>query len=81
MQKVTVYSTATCPYCHMLTRWLKDKNVKFAEHRVDQNPIAAQQMVNLSGQMGVPFTTIENDKGEIVKILGFDVNKLENTLK
>ena len=80
MKKVTVYSTTTCPYCIMLTRWLKDKNVEFTEYKVDQNPIAAQAMVSLSGQMGVPFTTVEGEGGEMVKILGFDTKKLENSL-
>lgn len=78
MKKVTVYSTNTCPYCKMLTRWLNDKNINFTEYKVDQNPIAAQAMINLSGQRGVPFTTVEDEKGNIVnKILGFDVNQLQ----
>ncbi len=78
MKKITVYSTNTCPYCKMLTRWLNDKNISFTEYKVDQNPFAAQAMVNLSGQMGVPFTTIEDEKGNITsKILGFDINQLQ----
>jgi glutaredoxin len=62
MKKVTVYSTMTCPYCVMLTQWLDENNVKYTEYKVDQNPIAAQNMINLSGQRGVPFTTVEDDK-------------------
>ncbi|MGD8373915.1 MAG: glutaredoxin domain-containing protein [Candidatus Woesebacteria bacterium] len=83
MKKITVYTTEMCPYCHMLTRWLKDKNIEFTEYRVDVNPIAAQKMVQISGQMGVPFTTIEdskNDKAEIIKVLGFDVHTLQKVL-
>jgi glutaredoxin len=76
MKKVTVYSTSTCPYCVMLKRWLGDKNVEYTEYLVDKNPIAAQQMVQLSGQMGVPFTTIEDDD-EMIKVLGFDLSKLQ----
>ena len=79
MKKVTVYSTSTCPYCVMLTRWLNDKNIEFTEYKVDKNPFAAQMMVQISGQMGVPFTTIEND-GEVTKILGFDRPKLQSAL-
>lgn len=83
MKKVTVYTTETCPYCHMLTRWLNNNNVEFTEYRVDINPIAAQNMVRLSGQMGVPFTTVEDptDKeSKIIKILGFNVPQLQNVL-
>ncbi len=80
MKKITVYSTTTCPYCVMLSRWLNEKNIKFSEYKVDLNPIAAQSMVNLSGQMGVPFTTIEGDDGSIEKILGFDVPRFKVAL-
>lgn len=79
MKKVTVYSTTTCPYCVMLTRWLNDKKIEFTEYKVDKNPIAAQQMVAVSGQMGVPFTTVEGD-GDVKKILGFDVGSLQAAL-
>lgn len=52
----------------------------FIEYLVDQNPIAAQSMVHLSGQMGVPFTTIERADGTTEKILGFDRHKLQQAL-
>jgi len=79
--KVTVYTTKTCAYCHMLKDWLKDKKVEYTEYKVDENPIAAQHMVQMSGQMGVPFSTIEKDNGETVGILGFDRPGFENVLK
>ncbi len=79
--KITVYSTTTCPYCVMLKNWLDSKSVEFTNYMVDSNPIAAQNMVNLSGQMGVPFSTIEFDDGRIEKILGFDRSKFEAILK
>lgn len=80
MSKITVYSTRTCPYCMMLARWLRDQKIDFTEYKVDENPYAAQVMVSLSGQMGVPFTTIEDADGTLTKILGFDVPKLKATL-
>lgn len=80
MTKVTVYSTTTCPYCVMLSRWLKEKNVAFTEYKVDENPFAAQAMINLSGQRGVPFTTVETDEGGVAKVLGFDVARLSRLL-
>jgi glutaredoxin 3 len=80
MTKVTVYSTQTCPYCVMLTRWLNDKKITYTEYKVDLNPIAAQHMVQLSGQRGVPFTTIEKDNGETINVLGFDRASIESAL-
>lgn len=79
--KVTVYSTRTCPYCSMLKRWLDDKSVEYTNYSVDDNPFAAQMMVNLSGQMGVPFSTIEYEDGRMEKILGFDVRRFENAIQ
>ncbi len=76
MKKVTVYSTSTCPYCVMLKRWFKENNIDYTEYLVDRNPIAAQQMVQLSKQMGVPFTTVEEDD-QMTKIVGYDVAKLQ----
>lgn len=80
MNKITIYSTTTCPYCVMLKRWLDDKKVEYTEYMVDQNPIAAQQMINLSGQMGVPFTTIETEDGKMQGILGYDVPTFKRVL-
>lgn len=78
--KITIYSTKTCAHCISLKRWLDEKSVKYTEYRVDENPIAAQNMVRLSGQMGVPFSTIEYDDGKQEKILGFDRPKFESVI-
>lgn len=80
LKNITVYSTTTCPYCRMLVEWLRKEDIAFTEYKVDQNPIAAQNMVRLSGQMGVPFTTIE-DGDTVDTVLGFDVPKLKNLLQ
>jgi glutaredoxin 3 len=79
-KKITVYSTSTCPYCVMLTRWLDENDVKYEEYKVDANPIAAQAMVTLSGQQGVPFTTIEDEDGRVEKILGFNLPQFKQSL-
>ncbi len=78
--KITVYSTTTCPYCVMLKKWLDSKSIEFTNYMVDLNPIAAQNMINVSGQMGVPFSTIEYDDGTVERILGFDRQKFEVAL-
>lgn len=78
--KITVYSTKTCAYCAMLKKWLDEKQISYTNYSVDTNPFAAQMMVNLSGQMGVPFSTIEHEDGSMDKILGFDVQRFEHAL-
>ncbi len=79
--KITVYSTTTCPYCVMLKRWLNDKKVAYTEYMVDKNPIAAQSMMQHSGQRGVPFSTIEHADGTVDKIHGFDRARFETVLQ
>jgi len=78
--KITIYSTKTCGYCYALKSWLKDKQIEFTDYSVDINPIAAQNMVRMSGQMGVPFSVIEKDDGSTVQILGFDRQKFSTAL-
>lgn len=81
MAKVTMYTTKTCPFCKMQKDYLNSKNIQFTEILVDENPDEAQKMIEISGQMGVPFTTIEKDDGQKVNILGFDKTKINEALE
>ncbi len=78
--KITVYSTKTCAYCTMLKRWLDEKKIDYTTYSVDENPIAAQNMVRISGQMSVPFSTVERDDGRVMNISGFDRMKFNEAL-
>ena len=74
-KNVKVYSTPTCPYCLKAKQFLRDNNVTFEDIDVSSNPDKAQEMVNKSGQMGVPTLDVE---GEI--IVGFDKDALQKAL-
>lgn len=54
MQKVLVYSTRLCPYCHMARQLLKSKGVEFEEIRVDGDGQKRAQMTELTGRHTVP---------------------------
>lgn len=77
MKKVKVFSTQTCPYCHMVKNYLKDKKVDFEDIDVSQDQAQASQMIQKSGQMGVPQLWIDDDvvigfnKPVIDQLLGF----------
>ena len=73
---VTVYSTTTCPFCTMVKDWLKDKGVSFDDVNVGTDQDKAKEMMDKSGQMGVPVIDVE---GTVV--IGFDKPKLEEALK
>ncbi len=56
---VVVYTTPTCGYCHQLKAYLQQRGVPFTEYDVSRDRRAAQEMVQLSGQQGVPVTVID----------------------
>ncbi len=59
-RKVIVFSTPTCPFCHQAKAYLKEKGVEFEDVDVSQDQQRAQQMVERSGQMGVPQLWIDD---------------------
>jgi glutaredoxin-like YruB-family protein len=72
---ITIYSTPTCPYCHLEKDFLKENKIAFKEINVAEDTQAAQQMIMKSGQSGVPVTEIN---GKI--IVGFDKPTLKKIL-
>jgi len=74
-RKVTVYSTPTCPFCIRTKQFLRDSNIAFEDIDVSENPDKVQEMVDKSGQMGVPVLDID---GEI--IVGFDKEGIKKAL-
>jgi glutaredoxin-like YruB-family protein len=77
---VTVYSTPTCGYCKMEKEFLTEKNVDFVEVDVSESQEAAAQMVEKTGQMGVPVTIIAREDGSEEVIVGFDQARLTELL-
>ena len=74
--KVEIYSTPSCPYCVKAKEFFKEKKIKFIEYNVAEDDVKAKEMVEKSGQMGVPVIEID---GKIV--IGFDQLKIEELLK
>ncbi|MFH1821464.1 MAG: glutaredoxin domain-containing protein [Methanobacteriota archaeon] len=73
---VKVYTTPTCPYCTMVKSFLRENNVEFVEKNVASDRAAATEMVEKSGQMGVPVLDIN---GAI--IVGFNRDAIKDALK
>jgi len=72
---IKIYSTPTCIYCHNLKKFLKEHNIQFEDINVAENQEALKEMVEKSGQMGVPVVEID---GQIV--VGFDREKISKLL-
>ncbi len=73
--RVTVYTTQTCPYCDSVKRYLESKNVSYSEIDVSADQAAAQELVQRTGQQGVPQTEID---GKFV--IGYNTNELDRLL-
>jgi glutaredoxin 3 len=55
MPKVTIYTTAFCPYCHSAKALLRRKNVEFTEVDVSYDPEERQRMMKrTNGRRTVP---------------------------
>ena len=72
---VKVYTTVLCPYCVTLKEFLKANSIAFEEVDVSSDPKLQQEMIEKSGQMGVPVVDID---GEI--IVGFDRERITQLL-
>lgn len=76
MPLVRIFSTPYCPYCIALKEFLKEKGIDFEEIDVSRDEKALNEMVEKSGQLGVPVVEID---GQIV--IGFDKEKISELLK
>lgn len=75
MKKVTIYSTPTCHFCHAAKEFFKDNNVEFTDYDVSTDAEKRAEMVDTTGQMGVPVIKIDDDV-----VIGFDEDKLTELL-
>ncbi|WBW50190.1 glutaredoxin family protein [Peptoniphilus equinus] len=74
MDKVTVYTSNTCPYCTMAKDYLNDRGVEFVEKNV-QNDAEARSELLEKGYTGVPVIVVGDEE-----IVGFDKHKLDSAL-
>lgn len=72
---IKVFSTPTCAYCVTLKKFLKEKGVEFQDIDVSQDQAALDEMMEKSGQMGVPVVDADG-----IIIVGFNRNKLVEVL-
>lgn len=72
---IKIYSTSTCPFCTMAKQYFSSKGFSYTNYDVSQDKPALDEMIKLSGQMGVPVIVIN---GEV--IVGFDRSKIESLL-
>ncbi len=72
---VTIYSTPTCHFCQLTKDFLKEKGIAYTEFDVAHDLAKRQEMIQKSGQMGVPVTFVGEEM-----IIGFDKERLTASL-
>lgn len=75
MKKVTIYSTQTCHFCGLAKEFFKEHSINYTEHNVSSDLEKRKEMVEKTGQLGVPVIDIE---GQV--IIGFDEGRLTEAL-
>jgi glutaredoxin-like YruB-family protein len=76
MKNVTIYSTPTCHYCHSAKDFFEENKIPYTEHNVLTDLEKRQEMMDKSGQMGVPVISIGDkivvgfDQAEVSELLG-----------
>lgn len=81
MTDITIYSTQSCAFCHSLTTWLDQQNLKYTVKMTDQDPAAMDEFMAVNdGMISVPFTVIKDAEGAEVKISGFDQGRFKEAL-
>ena len=71
-----IYSATWCAFCHAAKQYLDKLGVAYDDRDVESNPSYTRELIQKSGQMGIPVIDIE---GTI--IVGFDRPKIDQTLK
>ena len=76
MKNVTIYSTPSCHFCHMAKDYFKENGIAYTEYNVAGDAEKRKEMVDKSGQMGVPVILIDNEL-----IIGFNKPKIASLLE
>lgn len=74
-KSIKVYSTPTCAFCTLVKEFLDGKKVPYEVVDLAEHPEKVEEMVDVSGQLGVPVTVIDDQV-----VVGFDRGKLESAL-
>ena len=80
MKKVSIYTTPTCMYCKMAKEFFQANNVQYEEFDVASDEAKRNEMVEMTGQMGVPVIAVADEGGQPDIVIGFDKGHLAGLL-
>lgn len=80
MKSIIIYSTPTCVYCRAAKEFFKEHTIAYTEYNVAADSERVKEMVEKSGQMGVPVIIITGEDGKEEIVVGFNKSKLKELL-
>jgi len=78
-KSVTIYTTPTCGYCKAAKGFFQENDIEYSEIDVAADQEKAKEMIEMSGQMGVPVIKI-GDGDDVELVVGFDQKHLARLL-
>ena len=75
MTDVKIYTIPACHYCHMAKEYFAENDIAYEEYDVAKDTVAREEMVERSGQFGVPVIIIDGNL-----IIGFDRQRINQLL-
>ena len=75
-EQIKVFTTPTCPYCTKIKEWLDEHDYDYEEYNVADNKEKAKEMIEKTGQRGVPQTFVGDEV-----VIGFQPNELEKAIE
>jgi glutaredoxin 3 len=73
---VVIYSASWCAFCHMAKQYLTGLKVPYKEIDVEHDQKAATELVQKTGQAGIPVIEIGEET-----IIGFDRPRIDSALR
>ena len=74
-KKIEIFSTPSCHFCVLCKDWFKEKKLEYTEYNVANDLDKRKEMVDITGQLGVPVVKIGNDV-----LIGFNPEKMSEIL-
>ena len=75
MNKIEIYTSNSCGYCHMAKEFFNENNIDYIEHNISEDSEAKKALIK-KGYRSVPVIDINGeemvgfDKEKVVAILG-----------
>jgi glutaredoxin len=80
MKNVTIYTTNTCHFCHLAKDFFQQNGITYTEKNVENDMAAQREMIEKTGQFGVPVIEITEEGQNPAYTIGFDREALVQQL-